>query len=460
VIDRRLLLGAAILAIAIALIAARPHPTPGPALRDFEAYYSGAATFNEGRDPYSRDVWRFERHIPEVDASRDEVLPFVGPPYTLAFFSFFSRMPYLDAVRVWSGVLAAALIAAVLLTLRLARVPFGVGTFIAGAGLAVGFAPITSDLALGQVALLAYAGALFAIVSIDWRFVFPVAGAIVALAQPNVALALTVLLSTRRGVMTLVVAGVAAVAGLFATGQSLAFEYPRALLAHQTAELYLAIQQTPAAVAYGFGATPVIARTIGFIVAALALTFAVVSIVTKQRPLAQRFAIACAILPLISTFFHEHDLLVTFAPAVWCARYARGRTRDLALFATMLVAIDWLGLAQRPDGIAQSALLAFAALCCFTTLGPESRIPTAGATAAAACFAIGAIIAVGHPAPIWPDALGAFHADPNASIADVWQQEQARSGLLTTNPWWASLRAFALFGSALLAFATARSSEA
>lgn len=452
---RALLLGVAIVSVAIALFVVRPHSTPGPLLRDFEAYQSGAIAWSDGRDPYGRDVWNAEREVPGVDPTRDEVLPFVGPPQTLLVFASFARMPYAIAARAWSAILGAALVATVLLALRLARARFGVATLIAGFALAVGFAPVTSDLALGQVALLAYAGALLAVVALERPLLVPFTGAFLALLQPNVALALAVLFGKRRGVVTLMLAGAATLVAAAAAGIALLRAYPSTLAAHGAVESLLVIQQTPAAIAYGFGFTSTYAHPLGYAVALAALVYAILS-VRAIPSIAGRFAFACALVPFVSSFFHEHDLLVAFAPAVWCARFSRGRARALALFATLLVAVDWLGLAQRPDGIAQSALLAFAACCAFVALGDDETIPWRGALAAGAAIACGALVARAHPAPIWPDAMGAFHAAKNATIAAVWGQEQQQSGLAAQNAWWAALRSLGLAGCALLAYGVRR----
>ncbi|HTA40668.1 MAG TPA: hypothetical protein VK760_16415, partial [Candidatus Acidoferrales bacterium] len=135
--------------VAAALLFARPHATPGPALRDFEAYWSAGAAYNAGTNPYERDVWNAERTVPGVDASRDELLPFVGPPATLPLWSAFARFPYETAARAWWAALALALLALLLLLARAAGgaiAPFNVAALVL---LALGFGPMTSDLALG-----------------------------------------------------------------------------------------------------------------------------------------------------------------------------------------------------------------------------------------------------------------------------------------------------------------------
>ena len=70
----------------------RPVGTPGPLLRDFEAYYAAGATWALGGDPYGREVWRVERRVPGVDASHEELLPFVGPPFSLPLWRSFAAL--------------------------------------------------------------------------------------------------------------------------------------------------------------------------------------------------------------------------------------------------------------------------------------------------------------------------------------------------------------------------------
>ncbi len=100
----------------------RPPQTTGPFARDFTAYYAAGAVWNAGGDPWSRDVWRIERTIPGVDASRDEVLPFVGPAASLPLWSLFARLPFDVARIIWMAVLALALLALAVAAATLAHV--------------------------------------------------------------------------------------------------------------------------------------------------------------------------------------------------------------------------------------------------------------------------------------------------------------------------------------------------
>ena len=78
-LQRNAALAGALIAIALAYSAFRPAPTQGPFARDFEAYYAAGAAWNAGGDAWSRAIWSAERGIAGVDASRDEMLPYVGP---------------------------------------------------------------------------------------------------------------------------------------------------------------------------------------------------------------------------------------------------------------------------------------------------------------------------------------------------------------------------------------------
>jgi len=438
--------------VAAALLFARPVATPGPLLRDFEAYWSAGVAWNAGENPYGRAVWDGQRQVPGVDASRDEVLPFVGPPATLPFWSLLARLPYSAAARVWWGLLALSLVALLALLVRGARTsvtPVAVFTLLV---LALGFGPMTSDLALGQIALAALLGAT-ACVAFGFQPVVASVGAFVAYLQPNVALGLLSQLGRNRVTLALAAGGAAAyLAGAAGVGWFWPVAYAHALLAHAGAERLTAIQFSAASIAFGFGASEEVARIFGIVVACAAVIGAV-AVARRLRDPFARFAAVAALVPLAAGFFHEHDLIIAFPAAAWSALRARGAARAVALAGTLLVGIDWLGLAQRPSGIAQSALLALAALCAFYALGDETEILPAAVISAALIpvFGCAAWIAATHPVPVWPDALGAFHAPVAATIAQTWHAEQQASGLLARAPASALLRLLSILGCPLLA---------
>ncbi len=453
----RWLLPLAFALAAAAILSFRPVATPGPFLRDFEAYWSAGSAWNAGGNPYGRAIWNAERTVPGVDASRDEILPFVAPPPTIALWSLLARLPYPVAAGLWSALLAVAALALVIVVVRASAAPSAYAFLCAGV-LAVGFGPLTSDLALGQVALLAFLAATLA--SLPLPLLGRIAASFVAFAQPNVAFGLVALLGRNRATIAIGAGALAAFAfGALFFGVRWPIDYAMQLAAHAHAERFGAIQFTPAAIAYGAGFSLAAAAAIAVACAAAAALAAIALWRRIGDPFA-RFAAIAALAPFVTTFFHEHDLVVAYAAAGWCAFRTRGPVRSLALAATLLAAIDWLGLAQRPTGIAQSALLAAAAACAFVALGDASSAfrrrelfgALAATTVVAFVFAIAAWLGAAHPAPVWPDALGAFHAPSTAPIAGVWAAEQQRTGLLAVDPVWAFLRALSLLGCALLSY--------
>ncbi len=457
---QRRLLAAACLAIAVALLFARPAATPGPPLRDFEAYWSAGATWYARADPYERAIWNAEREVPGVDARRDELLPFIGPPATLLLWGLLGHLPYGVAAVLWWSILALSLLALVLLLIRAGGASITPFSFLATLALAVAFGPVTSDLALGQIALPALLGAVALAILADRSLAAATAGSCLAFAQPNLALALTSQLGRNRATLAIAVGAAATyVLGTLAAGPQWPLAYARAAFAHAAAERFVAIQLTPVSIAYGFGA-PARGAEVVAAVAALAAIAAALAIAVRVRDPFARLAAFSVLLPFASGFFHEHNLTVAYPAAAWCALRARGSTRAIALAGTLLVAIDWLGLAQRPTGIVQSLLLAIAALCAFAALSEQrdSRINLPAAMTLAVLFAVSAWLAAHNPMPVWPDSLGPFRAVPNATVAAVWMAEQHTAGLLHADPLWALLRSFSLLGCALLAYAIARHS--
>ncbi len=444
--------------IAIAVLAVRPHSTGGPVLRDFEAYWAAGRTWNAHADPYGRSIWNAERMVDGVDARRNEVLPFVGTPATLLVWAALARLPYAAAAVLWSAMLAAFLLALVAAALY-GTVRPTLAQFLAALALALAFGPITSDLALGQLALASFAAATLVAASGARSPSFAAAAACVSFAQPNASLGLASQIGRNRQTLAIALGVLAAyLLGALAAGWAWPLAYARVISAHAAAERFVAIQLTPASVVFGFGATPVAAIAAAAIVALLSIAAAIV-LALRVRDGFARFAAFAALTPFVAGFFHEHDLVVAYAAALWCALRTAGMTRSIALAGTLLVAVDWLGLAQRPSGIPQSALLAAAVFAAFAALGKNSRARGAlvAAIAFSFVFAAAAWLAVGHPAPVWPDALRALHA-PVAPIATQWANEQRATGLLAQVPAWAGLRALSLLGCALLAYAICRHS--
>lgn len=446
------LLGAAVLAILLAVGPARPQSTPGPFLRDFESYWSAGATWNSGGNPYGRAIWQAERRVPGVDAARDELLPFAAPPSTLLLFGVLARLPYRVASGTWLALLGIALLALVTGALWLARARVTVTPFVGALVLAAAFGPITSDTALGQLALPAFAAAVLTVLLAGvWGFPSALF-ACAALSQPNVVLGLVSQLGRNRRTVAIAIGVLLAFAfGAIACGLKWPLDYVAVLAAHGAAERFVAIQFTPAAIAYGFGAGIAGAAYVA-LACALATIALGIAICRRVPDRFARFAAFSALLPFVTAFFHEHDLLVAYPAVIWCALRTRNGVRAVALAATLFAGVDWLGMAQRPTGIAQIILLAVAAAAAFCALGePSLRQLAPPIVAMALLLGAAAVAAHGHPLPVWPDALGRFRASPGASAATVWLEEQRANGLLTASPVWAAMRAMPLIGCGLLA---------
>ena len=448
-------------AIGIAVFAVRPDRMPGPLARDFEAYWSGGAAWSAHADPYGRAIWSVERRIDGVDARRDELLPFIGPPATLLAWSVAARLPYPTAAHVWWAVLGLSLLALAVAAIRGSNASLTPLSLFAALALAIAFAPVTSDFALGQAALPAFLGAVLLVVLADRSVSLAALAGCLALAQPNAAIGLASQLGRNRATLAIAL-GIALtyVLGAIAAGWEWPLAYARLAATHSAAERFIAIQFSPAAIAYGLGASPNVAGAIGIALAAFAIAAAAV-IAYGVRDAFARFSAFSALAPFVSSFFHEHDFVLSYAAALWCALRTSAAARAIALAGTLLVGIDWLGLAQRPSGIAQSLLLAIAAFAAFAALGERADLRRAVpvALAAAVVFAGAAALATHHPVPVWPYTLGGFHAPADASAAGVWFAEQRASGLLAVVPTWGLLRALSLLGCSLLAYAIYRHSS-
>lgn len=454
---RPIALAIAALAVLCALVFARPHPTPGPAMRDFEAYYAAGATWKAAHDPYSLAIWNSERALPGVRPDRYEVLPFVGPPGTLPVWAAFASLPFIVASYLWRIVLYTTLATLLWLAAPVAglrRTPLTLmGLLIA----ALGFGPLTSALALGQFALPA-ALAAFAVVVTD-RFGMKNLGTLVACLQPNLAFSLIPQLRERKNAVP-VISGVAVFIAicLLAGGFQAVAHYIGVARSHNLAEQFEAIQINPGAIICGFGATASLSNSISPAIAVLAILTWVWNIGRVRVPVAA-FSLTCFLIPFVTTFFHEHDFALLFAPALVMVMRAPRTHLPVTLAGAMLCATDWLGLAQRPDGLIQTFLLVASFGTAVLALRNDFDTRAIVAAALVLCGVIAAgIYARVAPLPVWPDAMHPLAIATNTgNIAVIWHAEQAATGLFAHNTFWALLRCATLAGCALLAYATVSS---
>ncbi len=448
--------------IALAFVFAHPHATEGPVFRDFESYYAGGATWRYEGDPYSREVWRTERTIPGIVTTRDELLPFVGPPFGLPLWGLLSRLPWNAATLVWGCVLTASLLVLV-----------GAGVALGANGLrsrpeivvrvgaalvfAASFGPLTSGIALGQVAILACAA--LALVPFALRGRRTIAKSLFATLgaglQPTIALAAAARVANVRSAVAI---GGAALLALL--GSELALgryggdaHYLQILGEHSAAERAIAIQTTVGAVARGFGASPQTAAACAIGLGLAAIAILIWQCRSRHYAPDDRLLLASLALPLVWPFAHEHDFAIAFVPALAIAARARGAVWYLGALATLAIGADWLGLAQRPDGALFECMRALGGAFALAAFRPGARFDARGLAPGAIALAILAVapLAAAHPLPVWPDALPLnFHVPRTFDTAQTWGAEQVRAGVARFDVTNAALRALSLAGCLVL----------
>jgi len=446
------------LAIVLALTFARPHSTPGPLMRDFESYYAAGQTWSAHGDPYSTDIWKFEATIPGVEAARGELLPFVGPPAFLPVWAFFGLLPFSVATLLWGAILLASAAAVLVATLRSTNA-LSIGALLAGACIFVGFGPFTSGLALGQAALLSFASCVGATL---WFARSPLVGgawSFFAAVQPNIAVVLLSQIGKRRTWVPLVGAVFFFLAlSLGTRGFHGLLSYFSELIAHGQAERFVLIQITPAAIGYGFGLPAIAAQFIGSLATVAA---AIVALGVLRLPYVKqlwKLAILCTLIPLAVPFFHEHDFVVVLLAGLLCAVLAENRNWTLAATGTVLCAVDWLGLAQRPEGWLQSLLLAVALLLGLFAITEQPARRLFLPSGVLLILLGAALLAQHHQAPVWPDAMHGV-TGVSGPVAEIWHRELQHTGQFARDPFWAAMRMLTLCGTALLAWASISTSQ-
>jgi hypothetical protein len=116
-----------------------------------------------------------------------------------------------------------------------------------------------------------------------------------------------------------------------------------------------------------------------------------------------------------------------------------------------LIGVDWLGLAQRPSGVAATFFLTLAAALGLWLLSKTRPLAILWPLGVAAAVLVLGAIARGHTLPIWPDALTLdFHVPATVPAAAVWTLEQQATGLATLDPVWGFLRLLSLSGCAVV----------
>ncbi len=392
-----------------------------------------------------------ERTIPGVDATRDEFLPFVSPPWVLPFFGALSLLAYPVAAFLWRALLSIAAVVFVAGALRLSG-QASRGDIVSAALFAAAFAPLENAFALGQIAQLASAAAIGALLS--RRPLLAGAAAFFTTWQPQNAVPLLALLRSRGGPASLALcAGAIALVAVASASGALATRYPAVLSAHAAAEACTAFQVSFSALACSLNAPALF----GTLILAIGASASLVIALRRGGNGPQTFVVLCALTPLWLPFAHEHTLTIAFVPALVCLRKTTGRLWYAAALGALLVATDWIGLWARSGVAAETALLAITATLAIIALAPRSprRTDLALFVIPLMTLLLGAHVAADHTRS-WPESLPPNFHTVTSSAGAAWREELIAAGLTQADPFLALPRLLSIGGCALLVITSFR----
>ncbi|HUA08030.1 MAG TPA: hypothetical protein VMA98_02080 [Candidatus Acidoferrales bacterium] len=371
------------------------------------------------------------------------MLPFAGVRASTPLWRWVSHVPFAHAALAWEAIFVFALLGLIAGAALFARVR-GLFDIVCVALAALAFAPVASALTTGATVIVAAAAAALA----AGLRTLPAlgAGSFLAFAvQPNAALGLFA--SVRRGGAPALAFAFAAIylGNALIAGFAWPLFYARTLVALARSEGGSVLQFTPAAIAQGLGAPPLLAAAIG-VALGLAAAAAAVTVALRARDDCSGFVAGCCALPFVCGFFHAAGFSALFAASI---ASLRGRSPGAALCAVIALGANW-----------QAPLLGLALIAACLALAPRIEIRTlAGAAAGALILTFGSWLAIAHPLHEWTDAVRSLSLPANANSAALWHIELAHSGLLGAHPANALLRLLALGGCALLLATAARTSD-
>ncbi len=401
--------------------------------------------------------------LPAFQASRFELLPFVGPPSSLLLWAAFGAMTYADAAVVWSGVMVTSAALLMIIPARLALRRIGRADAVSLLLLALSYGPLVTGISVGQAALPAVAAVGVAILCAARRQWLPMAAATIAagILKPNDALVIAA--TARELAASLALASSAIISGLaslsVAHGIHGVTAYLEVLLNQWTSERLYAYQFTPASIAYGFGMASHAAATLGTIVSVAAMGVIVAAIRFTRASLVDGAAIACALFPFVLPFEHEPDMVIALLPALLVVFRASGWTWGIGAVGAVLLCANPFALTQgwpglvfviTMAGVASLQLAALAPIACKRArFVPLFVVPML-------MLGIG-LFAPSNHLPLWPATLPAHvTVAPGASAAAVWRDELIASQLEKRLPWVSLLRTLTLCGCACVGAAMIR----
>jgi len=447
---------------ALAYLAWLPSSSMGLPISDFSAYWSAGQVWSHGGDPYGVGIWNVEQTLPGFDASRPQLLPFVGPPLSLPLWGEFGKLPYVVAALTWGVVLLGCIAALIVLPARLAERRIRRSDVAPLLFLAVSSGPLITGVSSGQAALPAVAAVVVAVFFASRRRWIPMAIAtiVAGLLKPNDAL---VLVATLREAMAFfAVASSAIVSGLanlaITHGIHGLIAYFQVVINQDAAERTFAFQFAPAAIAYGFGMSREAAGELGTGLAALAIAAIVAAIRSSRAGLVDGVALACALFPFVPPYEHEPDTVLALLPALLVVFRARGRTWALGATGMVLLFMNPFALTQGWPGTIFAAAMAAIAALQLATLAPPACAPVRFVPLAVVPLVLFlGLLAPPSPLPIWPPALPARAVVmAGASPSAIWNAELTALQLDTQRPWVSLLRLLTLSGCACIGIAMLR----
>lgn len=414
-------------AILAAMIALNPLNRATYVMGDFRAFYCAGAVIAQHANPYLEEPLRgCERDAgPPAEPAflRPVALPAPLPPYALALFVPFGRLPFPLAAVLYGLLLVAAMAAAVALYARV--------TGVSSAVLNVAFAAITATVTyyVGQpVPLVFLALAAAALFARRGRWAAAGACAVAASIEPHVALPAlaAMLVALPRTRLPIVLSGAAlAVAGVLAVGLPTSVAYVRDVVpAHALANAF-EWQFSLTSLLTSLGVAAPAAIRCGELMFAV-MTALGVAVALRLRTLTGDAAAIVLIPPAFGVFggvhVHFQQLAIAFPAILYVyARYPRVRA----------LAAGGLALAMIPWNVMSSTVLAGLSPLLAGAFGGLTIGRRAGLVMSAAAALIGfSLLALALAGLGPPPAHFVPHAYPPGALAEASWGDFSRATLM------------------------------
>lgn len=435
--------------IAIAVVALRSFAanSAGEVFSDFRAFYCAGSVAAAGQDPYLQGplyrcearaaapvLWRAENNVAN---------PAPLPPYALALFIPFGKLPYGAAAWVWAIILGASYAATIVALRRLTSLPW------AALCLAVLPASLLS-VSLGQIAPVAIA--LMCVSAVLLKRDRPVLAGVaagLALIEPHLAIpsCIALFLVAKGARVGLTCTGMIFIACSLMLGAPRTVEYfANVLPAHAVSDIQDVGQYSATLVAHLFGATGALALRIGalsYAVMAMTGVAVAVALVKRERELFYAALVPMAFSVIAGSYIHWNQVVAAI-PAALSLAAKTPRVQPLLLASLILLPIPWLYVTAWGFLIPAAAMLAGALSWYF---GGRRIVPAAAWAAGSLCLlwlANHSLSGGGNAAPFHAVTLPGQLAD--ASWGSYVQARIAISNgpfLWAHLPTWAALLCFA-----------------